>query len=80
MEELSLSAFHDGGKTKILVSDNGAGIPEELLPQVFIPFFTTRETGSGIGLSLARQIMHLHRGTIHAKPGVKNGTVIELEF
>jgi nitrogen fixation/metabolism regulation signal transduction histidine kinase len=78
--KIILSAFQEGGKTKILVSDNGPGIPEELLSQVFIPFFTTRETGSGIGLSLARQIMQVHRGTIQAKPGVKKGTVIELEF
>jgi two-component system nitrogen regulation sensor histidine kinase NtrY len=64
----------------ITVRDNGSGIPDELLESVFIPFFTTKEHGSGIGLSLARQIMRLHNGTISvsSKPGIE--TIFSLTF
>ena len=64
----------------ISVSDNGSGIPDELIGDIFIPFFTTKDNGSGIGLSLARQIMKLHGGTISvfSKPGA--GTVFSLVF
>ncbi|MCB0819464.1 MAG: PAS domain-containing protein [Bacteroidetes bacterium] len=50
----------------ISVTDNGKGIQPELIEDIFIPFFTTRKGGSGIGLSLCRQIMHLHQGSISA--------------
>jgi signal transduction histidine kinase len=46
------------------VVDNGPGIPDEIIEQIFVPFFTTREKGSGIGLSLSRQIMMLHSGSL----------------
>lgn len=64
----------------ISVKDNGTGIPDKLLDNIFIPFFTTKENGSGIGLSLSRQIMKLHGGTISvfSKPGVE--TVFSLLF
>jgi signal transduction histidine kinase len=56
---------------EIRISDNGPGIPADIVDQIFIPFFTTRENGSGIGLSLSRQIMQLHGGTlrVHSIPG-----------
>lgn len=62
------------------IRDNGRGIPEEVLSKIFIPFFTTRPKGSGIGLSLSRQIMRLHGGSIRVKsePGVV--TVFSLLF
>ena len=58
---------------RIQVADNGPGIIEEALEKVFIPFFTTKQDGSGIGLSVSRQIMRLHRETIgvHSKPNVE---------
>lgn len=46
------------------ISDNGPGIPPEILNEIFVPFFTTKEEGSGIGLSIARQIMRAHGGSI----------------
>ena len=52
------------GNVQILVQDNGQGIPDEILDNIFVPFYTTKETGSGIGLSLSRQIMRLHKGNI----------------
>ena len=68
------------GGVLIEVSDNGPGIVAEALEKIFIPFFTTKPEGSGIGLSLCRQIMRLHRGTINARsrPGVE--TVFTLRF
>ncbi|MCF0164990.1 MAG: HAMP domain-containing histidine kinase, partial [Bacteroidales bacterium] len=48
----------------IAVADDGPAIPEDVAGDIFTPFYTTKETGSGIGLSVARQIAHLHRGTI----------------
>jgi signal transduction histidine kinase len=64
----------------IHIRDNGAGIPEDILQNIFIPFFTTKEQGSGIGLSLARQIMKLHGGTITVSSKLGTGTVFSLIF
>ena len=67
-------------KTIIKIIDNGVGIDEEVLDKIFIPFFSTRKTGSGIGLTLCKQIMMLHNGNIQAvsKPG--EGTSFILQF
>lgn len=64
----------------ISVKDNGAGIDPEALDKIFIPFFTTKKTGSGIGLSLSRQIMRQHQGTLTAKSTVGQGTEFSLRF
>jgi two-component system, NtrC family, nitrogen regulation sensor histidine kinase NtrY len=53
--------------TRLEVMDNGPGIPAELLDKIFVPFFTTREHGSGIGLSLSQQIIRLHGGNLSVK-------------
>ena len=67
------------GKTMISVRDNGAGIDAEALTQVFVPFFTTKREGSGIGLSLCRQIMTAHGGDI-AIDSDGTGTTVSLVF
>lgn len=74
------SKIDERGRVIIQVADNGPGIPEEMLEKVFIPFFTTKEEGSGIGLSLSRQVMGLHRGAIsvHSIPEVE--TIFTLRF
>lgn len=64
----------------ISIKDNGNGIPEHLIEEIFIPFFTTKEQGSGIGLSLARQIMRLHGGSISVTSVPKIGTTFILSF
>lgn len=64
----------------IQVIDNGPGIPTENLEKIFIPFFSTKKGGSGIGLSLSRQIMRLHRGTIHAHSQAGGPTIFTLTF
>lgn len=69
---------HAEGKTAIEIADNGPGIAPEVMEQIFVPFFTTKEKGSGIGLSLARQIVHLHRGKISCSSEVGQGTVFTI--
>ena len=79
--EIRLKAGTDGlGNPVIKVIDNGKGITEEVAEKIFIPFFTTKQQGSGIGLSLSRQIIRLHKGTlsVSSTPGVK--TVFSLRF
>lgn len=68
------------GRVVLQVIDNGPGIMKEVLEKVFIPFFTTKPKGSGIGLSLSRQIMRLHHGiiTVQSEPGVE--TIFILRF
>jgi two-component system nitrogen regulation sensor histidine kinase NtrY len=70
----------ENGSIIIEVEDNGSGIPKELLDSIFIPFFTTHKSGSGIGLSLAKQIMTLHKGNIQVKSEIGKGTVFSLVF
>ena len=68
------------GNTQIAVRDNGKGIPEEIEDSVFIPFFTTKKTGSGIGLSLCKQIMTLHKGKIQLRNVASGGAEARLIF
>lgn len=64
----------------ISVSDNGPGIPEEELEEIFLPFYTTRPEGSGIGLSLSREIMHLHGGELTVSSQRGHGASFMLLF
>lgn len=75
-----LSAEAQNNKTIIKVSDNGLGMSAELLDKIFIPFFSTRKTGSGIGLSLCKQIMLLHKGNIQVQSAEGKGSVFMLQF
>jgi len=79
--EIELSCYRDVDDHICLsVLDNGEGIPKEKLEQVFVPFFTTREEGSGIGLSLCRQIIRSHNGRTHIEsvPGEGTRVIITL--
>ncbi|MDR1156084.1 MAG: HAMP domain-containing histidine kinase [Bacteroidales bacterium] len=62
------------------ITDNGYGIVPDVLDKVFVPFFTTKTGGSGIGLSICRQIMNLHHGSISIESEVDRGTVVTLRF
>lgn len=75
-----LEAAPDGPHVVIRVSDNGPGIEPEALEQIFIPFYTTKKTGSGIGLSLSRQIMQLHGGQLTAESTPGQGSTFKLVF
>lgn len=68
------------GRIYIEISDNGYGIKPDIIDKIFMPFFTSKKGGSGIGLSLSRQIMHLHKGTISVKSKPDEGTTFSLTF
>jgi nitrogen fixation/metabolism regulation signal transduction histidine kinase len=78
---VELSAFLKDNKHIIIsVKDNGPGIDEEAQSKIFIPFYTTKKSGSGIGLSLSKQIMRQHLGTISVKSKLNEGTEFVLRF
>jgi signal transduction histidine kinase len=68
------------GNTVIEVCDNGPGVSEELASKIFVPFFTTKEGGSGVGLALARQVMTAHGGFIRVMPNEGGGAKFSLTF
>jgi two-component system nitrogen regulation sensor histidine kinase NtrY len=80
--KIQLSAFSAAGSSKIniKVADNGCGIPASLMDRIFIPFFTTRKNGSGIGLSLCQQILLLHKGSIQVQSVVNEGSAFTLHL
>ncbi|MEL6922950.1 MAG: ATP-binding protein, partial [Bacteroidota bacterium] len=67
-------------RTLIQVVDNGSGIEPEVLDQIFIPFYTTKREGSGIGLSLSRQIIGMHKGTLGVQTALGEGTVFTISL
>lgn len=66
------------GKVSIKVLDNGVGIPSEMADRIFVPFFSTKEKGSGIGLSLSRQIILMHRGSLTVRSEAGKGSEFEI--
>jgi nitrogen fixation/metabolism regulation signal transduction histidine kinase len=74
------AGMNERGRVIVQVADNGPGILKEVQEKIFIPFFTTKHEGSGIGLSLSRQIMRLHRGTISVCSEPEVETVFTLRF
>ncbi len=81
VKKILLKAYIDeNGKIIIEVTDSGKGIEEEALSKIFIPFFTTKKKGSGIGLSLSKQILRRHKGNIQVKSRIEEGTTFKLIF
>jgi two-component system nitrogen regulation sensor histidine kinase NtrY len=78
---IELRAYVDRRSQPVIqVEDNGPGIPPDVQEKIFVPFFTTKEDGSGIGLSLSRQIMRLHGGSISVRSTPDGGTTFTLRF
>ena len=77
---IHLKAFYADTGTLIQVEDNGVGIPGDIIEEIFVPFYTTKENGSGIGLSLSKQIMQNHNGTIAVNSAIDKGTTFTLKF
>jgi signal transduction histidine kinase len=73
--QVNLTAF-----AWVKISDNGSGIPEEVLSKIFYPFFTTKEKGSGIGLAIAQKIIDSHRGNIDVESEVGKGTTFTIKL
>ncbi len=77
---LRLIGRYDENIVKIEVMDNGSGIIKEAIDKIFVPFYTTKRTGSGIGLSLSRQIMQMHNGSINVESEPDVQTIFTLRF
>lgn len=77
---ISITAHTENGTKTIEIADNGIGIDKTLQEKIFIPFYTTKKTGSGIGLSLSRQIMQLNDGNINFYENHPSGAVFVLQF
>ncbi len=77
---IQLKARKTRDTAEIVVEDNGTGMEGEVIDKVFIPFFTTKEKGSGIGLSLCRRILQLHGGNVRINSKFHQGTTITLSF
>ncbi|MEM6866197.1 MAG: ATP-binding protein, partial [Bacteroidota bacterium] len=78
--EVQLIALQENDTKLIEVRDNGPGIPEELLEEIFVPFFTTKTEGTGIGLSLSKRVMQLHGGSLKVHSIPNSETVFRLTF
>jgi len=74
------ASYNAESRIEIWVQDNGSGIVEEVVEKVFIPFFSTKKTGSGIGLTISKQIMRMHKGTIKISSKIGFGTQVKLVF
>jgi two-component system nitrogen regulation sensor histidine kinase NtrY len=77
---IKLIGRYDENAIKIEVIDNGSGIIKEAIEHIFVPFYTTKKKGSGIGLSLSRQIMQMHKGSINVESEPDVQTIFTLRF
>ncbi|WP_162054348.1 sensor histidine kinase [Pontibacter pamirensis] len=80
VEVLAYIPEQEKNRVRINVTDNGAGIPEDVRDKIFIPFYTTKKQGSGIGLSLSKQIIRQHGGSIRVNSQPGGPTVFSLQF
>ena len=79
LKEISISARKQDDKFSLQVTDTGRGLSPEDLEKVFIPFYTKKKHGSGIGLSLARQIMRKHGGRVSMRSSLGEGSTVVLD-
>ncbi|WP_166335349.1 sensor histidine kinase [Sphingobacterium chungjuense] len=77
---ISMSALEENGRVQLKISDNGEGMEADIQEQIFTPFFTTKKTGSGIGLTLSKQIMLVHNGNIFVHSTPQKGSTFTLQF
>ncbi len=78
--KLNISSQVVDGRVQLAITDNGPGMEEETIEQIFIPFFTTKKRGSGIGLSLCRQILRAHGGRIEVESTLREGSTFRMIF
>jgi signal transduction histidine kinase len=77
---ITISTRSDRKEIIISVEDSGSGIPGDQMESIFIPFFSTRESGTGIGLSFSQHVMRLHGGQIRVSSAPDRGSVFQLHF
>jgi C4-dicarboxylate-specific signal transduction histidine kinase len=78
--KLSIAILTVGSRVKLTITDNGEGIEKEIMDKIFIPFFTTKKLGTGIGLSWSRQIMRIQNGNLTLRSEEGKGTRVDIEF
>lgn len=71
---------HRNGHVWLKISDNGTGMDEDVMSRIFVPFFTTKDSGNGIGLSLSKQIINMHKGNITVQSAPGEGTTMNILF
>jgi signal transduction histidine kinase len=79
-KEVRLCALRNGGSLRIVIEDQGAGIPAEHLERIFKPFFTTKSKGTGLGMAISRRIVKEHGGEILVESSQGSGTRVSLDF
>jgi signal transduction histidine kinase len=72
---LSLSTRESHGKLRIVVKDTGVGIHPDVIKKIYLPFFTTKDTGVGMGLALAHKIIVSHGGRVEVASTMGKGTI-----
>jgi two-component system nitrogen regulation sensor histidine kinase NtrY len=77
--DVRVKAMHDGG-WKVLVEDNGRGLPREMLDRLMEPYVTTREKGTGLGLAIVKKIMEDHGGSLELGEVLNGGACVALNF
>lgn len=75
---IAISTWSEPGRVHISFTDNGAGISEEVLKKIWTPFFTTKDTGTGLGLGIVKNIIEAHKGQVHITPATPLGTRVEI--
>lgn len=78
--KINILACNDGHLKSITISDNGSGLEKEDIEKIFVPFYTTKSQGSGIGLSLSRQIMFMHNGMLECEQSADGGASFSIKF
>jgi len=79
-KKIEINLLKDDNSIQLKIKDTGSAIPKEILEDIFVPFFSTKENGSGIGLSLSRQIIKLHGGAISINSETGIGTKVSIRF
>ncbi len=79
-DRLTIGARSDNGSIELVVEDSGCGIPEEDLPKIQEPFFTTKASGHGLGLAICRSIVAQMRGQLRIESTPGSGTQVRVRF
>jgi signal transduction histidine kinase len=77
---LTLRVRGEGGRVVAEVEDTGVGIPADAVEKVFLPFYSTKPTGTGLGLALAARIVAAHEGTVNVKSEPGRGTILRISL
>ena len=78
--KLFLKSYLFDDTVKIEIKDTGRGVPDDMIRDIFNPFFTTKSTGLGLGLTICKQILSYHNGTIDVESKLNEGTIFTLSF